>query len=178
MDATQAVNASINILSAVNSLAANIVFVVIRAIFIAFSVILLGAIIYFLKKTSYMKVMFWQDMVELFSFKPYGSAKVAKDWKKTIKRLDTGVESEYKLAIIEADAMLDFILKRMGYSGDSLGVRLKQLTKVQVSNIEAVKAAHEMRNNIVRDPDFHLGLDQSKKAMAAYHKALDDLQVF
>ena len=86
------------------------------------------------------------------------------------------MESEYKLAIIEADSILDEILKRMGYMGDSLGERLEKLTSASLPSLDEVKDAHKVRNNIVHDPDYKMTLDEARITIASFEKALVDLQ--
>jgi hypothetical protein len=66
----------------------------------------------------------------------------------------------------------------MGYAGETLGERLKNLTSATLSNIEEIKATHQVRNNIVHDPDYRLSLDDTRAALAVFEQALRDLQAF
>lgn len=110
------------------------------------------------------------------TFRPYGVRKIVKEWLKIKARLDTGLESEYKLCVIEADSMLDDILKGMGIGGGSLGERLERITVASLSNLEQVRQAHTTRNNIVHDPNYRLSLDEAKKTVEIFEKSLTDLQ--
>ena len=103
---------------------------------------------------------------------------MVKAWAKITSRLETGLESEYKLAVIEADSILDNILNRMGFSGETLGERLNKLTVATLPNCEQVREAHKIRNNIVHDPSYRLGLDEAKRVLGIYQQALRDLQAF
>lgn len=150
-------------------LASKIIFLILAFLFLAF-------IIYFLKKSGYFHIRIWQDVVEIFTFKPYGLEKIAKRWAKIKSRLETPSEAEQKLAIIEAEDILDEILQRMGYKGESLGERLKNLTPAQLSNIDQLLKAHQIRNNIVHDPDYRLSLDEARKSLESYEKAFQELQ--
>ena len=85
-------------------------------------------------------------------------------------------ESEHKLAIIEAEGLLDDIFKKMGFLGEAIGDRLKQITPSQLENIEEIREAHKIRNNIVHDPDYRLSLEEAKKAFEIYEKALINLE--
>ncbi len=146
--------------------------------FILSSLIFLVAIIYFLINSSYFRYFIWYDIVEFFTFRSYGVKKIERVWQKTKVRADTGLESEYKLAVMEADSMMDDILKRMGYVGETLGERLKALTAATIPNIEEIKEAHKIRNSIIHDPDYRLSLDETRKALAMYEQAFRDLQAF
>lgn len=152
------------------------IFLVSKIFFIIISLLFLAAIIYVVRSSGYFQIRFWQDLTEIFTYKPYGAGRIVKKWNKIKSRLDLPSESEHKLAVIEADDILDDILKRMGYKGETLGDRLKQLTPAQFSGLEQLMEAHKIRNNIVHDPDYRLSLDQARKTLEIYEKAFQDLQ--
>lgn len=151
---------------------------ILKILFIIVALILLGFIIFALAKTSWLKRLWIWDLVEFFSFRPYGVRKVVKAWAKITGRLETGLESEYKLAVIEADSILNDILKRMGFGGETLGERLEKLTAATLPNLKQVWEAHKIRNNIVHDPDYRLTLDEARRVLEIYEQALRDLQAF
>jgi len=147
-----------------------------KILFIFFSLLFLGFIIFALLKTTWLKRLIIWDLQEFLTYRPFGVTKIVGKWQRIKKRLETGMESEAKLAIIEADSMLDGILDRMGFGGRTLGERLERLTAVSLPNIEEVKQAHKIRNSIVHDPTYKLDLEEAKKVISAYEKALTDLQ--
>ncbi len=151
---------------------------ILKILFIIVALIFLGFIIFALIKTSWLKRLLIWDLVEFFTFRPYGVRKVVKAWAKITQRLETGLESEAKLAVIEADSILNDILKRMGYGGETLGERLKKLTSATLPNIEQILEAHKIRNNIIHDPDYRLTLDEARRVLAIYEQALRDLEAF
>lgn len=151
---------------------------ILKILFIVAALILLGFIIFALAKTSWLKRLWIWDLVEFFSFRPYGVRKVVKAWAKITSRLETGLESEYKLAVIEADSILNDILKRMGFGGETLGERLEKLTAATLPNLKQIWEAHKIRNNIVHDPDYRLTLDEARRVLDIYEQALRDLQAF
>jgi len=148
---------------------------ILKISFIVFALVCLAGIIYFVAKSSWLKYRLVQDLVEFFTYRAYGVRKIVKQWVKIKGRLETGLESEYKLAVIEADSLLDEILKRMGYGGETLGEKLKNITSVILPNLEQIWQAHKIRNNIIHDPDYRLNLDEAKRSIAIYEKALTDL---
>lgn len=147
-----------------------------KILFLIISLFFLFGIIYFLLKTEWFKRLFLQDLVEFLSFKSYGLRKVSQTWKKIIKRLEKFSESETKLAIIEADDLLNEILERMGYSGETLGEKLKQLSEVILPNLDEVLEAHKIRSNVVHDPTYRLSLGEGRKVLKIYEKALLNLE--
>ena len=149
---------------------------IIKILFIIFTLLLLGFIIFALLKTTWLKKLIIWDWLEFLTYRPFGLRKIEKEWQKIKRRLETEMESEWKLAVIEADKIMDDILNRMGFGGKSLGERLGKLTAVSLPNIEEVKEAHKIRNNIIHDPTYRLSLEEAKRVIAIYEKALTDLQ--
>ena len=69
-------------------------------------------------------------------------------------------------------------LNKIGYKGESLGERLKQLDSGILPNLKKVWQVHKVRNDIVHDPDYHLSSEGVKKAMGIYEQILRDLEMF
>jgi len=147
----------------------------IKIFFISFSSFLFVSIIILLARTNFLPNLVLEDIFEILTYRPVGARKILKQWTKTKGRLETGLESEYKLAVIESDSTLDEVLKKMGYAGDTIGERLEKINVAVLPNVEEVRNAHKIRNNIVHDPDYKINSDEAKKAMAIYEKALADL---
>ena len=145
--------------------------------FLSISLVLIVGIIILFAKTHWLQWLFFQDMTEFLTRRVWGAKRVTARWKKISKRLEGATESEYKLAVIEADDMLDASLKRMGYAGQTLAERLQRLTSATLPNIEEVYEAHKTRNSIVHNPDFRLSSDDAKKTIEIYEQAFRDLQI-
>lgn len=62
--------------------------------------------------------------------------------------IESAHESDWRQAIIEADIMLDDLLKQLGVPGDSVGERLKNVNKSSFSTLDNAWAAHKVRNEI------------------------------
>ncbi len=145
--------------------------------FIGFFVIGVVFLVFLFAKSSWAKFMVYDEANMFSNYRSYGLQKITKAWEKIVKRLSSNLNSEYKLAIIEADDLLNNILKKMGYSGETMGDRLKQVTLDMVANIEDLKEAHILRNNIVHDPDFSLSLEQAKKNVKIYEETFKNLNM-
>ncbi len=77
--------------------------------------------------------------------------------------------------ILEADKLLDFVLGKQGYTG-SLGEKLKLASKL-FSDLNAVWAAHKLRNRLAHELDFQPNNTEITAALAGFHRALVDLGV-
>jgi hypothetical protein len=153
----------------------NTVFVV-RIIFIVFSFLMIGFIIWALIKTTWLKRYILWDMQEFLTYHPYGTKKLYKQWQKIKIRLESGLESEYKLAVMEADSLLDDVLRAMGIAGETLGEKLEKVTDATLPNMNKLLETRKIRNSIVHDPGYKLTLDESRSAVEVYEKSLADLQ--
>ncbi len=146
--------------------------------------LLIIALIYLIKVTHYFERAFWRDFIRFITFKPYGkkgiTRKVAKKWKLISNRLKSASESDWKIAIIEAESFLDEIFEKIGLEGENFGQKLKQINVSEFSDImiEDIWQAHKVRNNIVHDPNYKLNFEQAKKTLMIYEKTLNDLGFF
>ena len=151
-------------------------FLILKFVFVLLSLLLTGFIIFALIKTDWLhQLMIW-DWMEFLTYKFHGLAVINKKWAK-IKRKSQTSGAEARLAIIEADALLDEILKRMGFRAETLKERLEILTPDILENLEQVKKVHTIRLNIVRDPSYHLDSASAHQVLDVYEKALKNLQV-
>lgn len=153
-------------------------FLVLKIIFILAFIYFFVSIVYFIKKSHYLEWLWLEPIRDRFTRKDYGMKRIDSDWNKIKKRLEGATEADYKLALIEADGMLDDVLKKLGYKGESLGDRLRVTTTEVISNLDDVWKAHNVRSCIVRDPNYQLTLEETKKVLAIYEKAFKDLDVF
>ncbi len=101
---------------------------------------------------------------------------INKKWDSILEKVESDDMDRNKLAVIEADKILDDLLKRIGYKGEDMGERLKQLTSAQASNINELWQAHKLRNQIVHNPDFELTHSQAKRTIEIYQRAMEDLE--
>ena len=154
----------------------NLIIFFLKVLIVILSLIFLFGVIYFLLKTEWLKRRLLLDLTEFFNFKPYGLTKVSKKWEKIVKRLEQGTESEAKLALIEADDLLNETLEKMGYSGESLEEKLKQLKRTILPNLDEVLEIQKIKSDIVHDPSFQLSFDQAKKNLEIYERALANLE--
>lgn len=141
------------------------------------AVLMLGTLIFTILNTHYFQWRYFRDLFEFLSYRTYGTSKITKLWTKTLKRLDSPLESEHKLAIIEADDILDSSLKKIGYPGQTLEERLEKITRDTIANIEETRSVHKVRNNIVHDPDYHLAPNEARKIIDVYAQSFRDLQI-
>ncbi len=103
--------------------------------------------------------------------------RVQSSWNDIERHFFAGNDNDLRIALIEADTLLDEALRGAGVQGTLLGDRLKKVTPAQLPNIEDVWGAHKLRNRIAHETDFVLKRDLAERALTIYETALEHLGV-
>jgi hypothetical protein len=83
--------------------------------------------------------------------------KMQKRWDAIKQRLKSEDTAQYKIAVIEADAMADEILTGIGYKGANMTEKLEQVGTAHLDDhLEALKGVHQIRNRIVHEENFEI----------------------
>ena len=86
--------------------------------------------------------------------------------------------NDWKLAIIEADIILDQVLKERGYAGNSLGERLRSITPSHLGSIDDAWEAHKVRNKIAHEgADFVITKRIVNETIARYQNVFREFGV-
>ncbi|MDO8240723.1 MAG: hypothetical protein Q7T51_01970 [Candidatus Moranbacteria bacterium] len=104
--------------------------------------------------------------------------KTRKTWQQIRQKIEVGNESDYKIAIIEADTFIDDLITRMGYKGDNFAERLDGIPDGQIENVEGMKEAHELRNRIIHDDSLELSKEDAEHALNHFEEFLRVYQIF
>lgn len=93
-----------------------------------------------------------------------------------IERLAGGSEMQLKMAVLEADKLLDHALKAMAMPGMTLGERLK-FAAYKHPRINKVWWAHKLRNQIAHESSFYLEPHMARRAVREFKAALQMLNL-
>jgi len=97
-------------------------------------------------------------------------------WQKILDRIKKGDEANLKLAVIEADSLLDDIFKRMGLPGKSMDERLGQITPAEIKSVDRIWEAHKIRDRIVNDSSTRISFEEAERAVGDIETALKELE--
>ena len=97
-------------------------------------------------------------------------------WQEITRHLESTREAEWKFSIIEADKLVDDILKQAGFLGDTMGERLVNIDKSQLLSLGGLWEAHKIRNKLVHDTNYFLRYAEARQAIKLYEEALRELQ--
>ena len=97
-------------------------------------------------------------------------------WKEIEALVELKKEMNYKLAVIEADKLLDSALRGMYFTGTTMAERLK-LASYKFPNLKQVWWAHQVRNHVVHDVRYELRHGEARKVLELFKRALSTLGV-
>jgi hypothetical protein len=98
-------------------------------------------------------------------------------WNRIKEKMKSDDQSDYKVAIIEGDNIIDDLIARMGYKGKNFGERLDGINPGQIENIEDLRFAHNVRNQIIHDENFALTKDDAHRVLDCFEEFLRYFQV-
>ena len=116
----------------------------------------------------------------LFQYKrPLASrSKLIKRWEGILDRLEHGTESQYKAALIEADAFADEVLVSMSFHGANMKERLESMKDHHLETKPELVAAHALRNRIINDPGLTLTREEAEENLERYKLFFREIELF
>lgn len=103
---------------------------------------------------------------------------VKESWRKIEEQISLGKPSNLRSAVIDADKLVDFVLKKIYPSLENMGERLKQVKPKFVGNYQIYDQlwfAHKVRNELVHNVNFDLPSIQAKLVLENFRQALIQL---
>lgn len=108
--------------------------------------------------------------------KPVASP-IGERWQEVVGHLSSPREGDWKLAVIEADKLIDDALRRAGFAGDTFGDRLTNMQPGALQSLDGIWWAHRIRNRLAHEVDYFLRYTEAKQAIAYYEQALNELEL-
>lgn len=103
------------------------------------------------------------------------ASKINPRWKYILDLIGSDSQNDWRIAILEADSMLDELLQERGYEGDSLGERLKGARNNSFANLDNAWEAHEIRNKIAHaGSEFSLTQIESRRTIRLFETVFDE----
>lgn len=92
-----------------------------------------------------------------------------KKWLRVLDHTESLNPNDWRLAILEADIMLDDMLEIMGYRGPTLGDKLKTIEPSDFTNLDKAWEAHRTRNLIAHEgADFQISQREARRIINLY----------
>ncbi len=100
------------------------------------------------------------------------------NWQRILKYIDSPNESDWRLAILEADIILYDLLEIMNLPGETIGDKLKSVEKSDFTTLDNAWAAHKVRNSVAHDgQDFVLTQHEARRIIELYRTVFEEFKV-
>lgn len=98
-----------------------------------------------------------------------------KQWEGIVEHINTDNPSDWRLAILEADIILDELLTKIGCVGSTVGDKLKQVEKSDFTTIDNAWEAHKARNAIAHEgQEFLLSKREAQRVIRLYESVFKE----
>lgn len=98
-------------------------------------------------------------------------------WTGISEHIGSNSPSLWRRAIIDADTVLDDILRRIGYPGNNLDERLAYVKPYQFRSLQKVLSAHRVKRMVEHESGMHvLTKELAENTIAQYKSAFEELE--
>ena len=132
------------------------------------SMILVVGIIYVLTRLSELKTKEAHVLRKQFTSFGGEAKTMSGRWKGIEEYISSNTVSDWKIAILEADAMLEEVVEKMGYYGDTLGEKLKNVDPRSFPFLDTAWEAHKYRNEIAHGRDLDLSRSEAERIIKLF----------
>ena len=132
------------------------------------STLFIMGIVYCLLRLSVLEKV-WKEMinpsiVEVADQKPKNTR-----WQRVVAHISSDNSSDWRLAILECDIILDELLDHLGYIGGTIGDKLKNANTAHFRTLNMAWEAHKIRNAIAHEgQDFTLTQREARRIVGLY----------
>lgn len=97
-----------------------------------------------------------------------------KRWAKVESLINSHNVNDWKQAIIESDIILDEMLEKMGYKGDTIADKLKQVEQSDFLTLNQAWEAHKVRNKIAHKADYVLSKSDADRTISLFRQVFEE----
>ncbi len=144
---------------------------IIKVVGVVIGLIWLALIIYIIFRLAALNR---KKIIENLTERVVPSKDYTEQFERVMKFIDSDNPSDWKLAIIEADTILDSLVARMNYPGDNLGERLRAIEPSDFLTLNQAWEAHKMRNKIAHEPNFGLNKREARATIELYKQVFQE----
>ena len=99
-------------------------------------------------------------------------------WNRIQEQAHSDNEQSWRLAVLEADIMLNELLDIKGYKGDTMADKMKQVDRADFNTIDNAWEAHRVRNRIAHEGSAHLlNSREVERVMGLYERVFKEFKL-
>jgi len=112
---------------------------------------------------------------EIFAYRIEDKPVSGYEWQKIFNRLETNRETNYKIAIIEADKVVNRKLDDMGVLGRNLRDKLENLPPDIIPKLHHLNKARKALDELLKNEHAMINKETAKEVIEIYQKAYSEL---
>ena len=98
-----------------------------------------------------------------------------KNWLRIEEKMSSQNEQDWRIAIVDADIILEEMLGRMGYEGNGIAEKLKQVEVADFKTLQNAWEGHKVRNRIAHEgSNFHLSRSEAERVSDNFKKVFEE----
>ncbi|MSR87895.1 MAG: hypothetical protein EXS69_01870 [Candidatus Zambryskibacteria bacterium] len=98
-------------------------------------------------------------------------------WQRIYEHTNSNNPSDWRLAIIEADVMLEEVLRTLGYQGEGVGEMLKSVDPTDMLTLNNAWEGHKVRNRIAHaGGEFQLTERETRRVISLFETVFRELR--
>ncbi|TSC62515.1 MAG: Uncharacterized protein Greene041614_410 [Parcubacteria group bacterium Greene0416_14] len=98
-------------------------------------------------------------------------------WDRVLNHIESENPSDWRLAILECDIILEEMAEVMGYHGENLGEKLKNVERSDFTTIDQAWEAHKVRNMIAHEgSDFLISAHEVRRVVDLYRQVFEEFK--
>jgi len=153
------------------------IYLFLKVTFIILDVVLLGIFIFAFKKAWALR-----PHLEISAAPKKEKVGIVKEaflrrWNRIVERKKEGSLDSLRIAIIEADALIDDYLKQSGLEGEHMADRMAGLDPAEHPALENLWRAHRLRNDLVHTSGFFVSVDEAVNNLNYYESFLKEVKI-
>lgn len=132
---------------------------------------LLWGIIHYARKLKILpkkieQIKAWFGLNEVFET----PSKSKKQWQAIEELLLENYSSSWKLAVVKADALIENLLKQLGFKGNNLEELINSLKLRGYQNLNLLEGAHAVSKEILANRDYSINQKEAQSIVEIYKK--------
>jgi hypothetical protein len=98
-------------------------------------------------------------------------------WNRIVEQTRTDNEQNWRLAILEGDIMLNDLLDQLGYKGETMADKMKQIDRTRFNSIDLAWEAHRVRNTIAHQGSLQaITQREARRVIALYEQVFREFR--
>ncbi|MAG12310.1 hypothetical protein CL630_00675 [bacterium] len=145
-------------------------------IFLFFTVVLLFGIVYSVTKLREVRKReeeHWSGL-HVTALENVDTSERNYRWEKILDQIDSFNESDWRVAIMDADSMLGDMLDKMEYIGESIGEQLRGIEQSDFRTLSQAWEAHKVRNKLAHEGEFILTKRETRRVIDLYREVFEE----